>query len=140
MFVARRWAPALALVLLGTSCGGGEQPQSSEDGGAGPAGGPPSEAVELAAGEPTPSSPAIAIDGDGVIHVAWTVGAASDAQIRHRYLVPGGDWSESATVTTGFQYNGAPRLVVEPTGEDCLFWTATVPEAGLYVRCWSDGR
>src|SRR6266540_3041099 len=116
-----RWsasAAGLALVVLMSACGGkAPAPQApSTTGGAAPAG-----AVTLAGG--AVSSPDIAVDGRGGIHVAWVVGLTDEAKILHRYLAPGGgQWSEPRELTTGFQYNGAPRLLTDPNGDVCVFW------------------
>jgi len=117
------------------ACGGqAAAPQAaSTTGRAAPAG-----AVTLAGG--AVSSPDIAVDGRGGIHVAWVVGLTDEAKILHRYLAPGGgQWSEPRELTTGFQYNGAPRLLTDPNGDVCVFWKATVPQAALYTRCFADG-
>lgn len=125
----------VAMVVLG-ACGSGDTqpergtrgPEREEMSGASP--------IQLGSGG---HAPAIAIDRDGVVHVAWVAGLTAEAQVLHRSLPPGGEWSNEDTVSTGFQYNGAPSLLVKPSGQVCVTWVAGAPETGLYIRCWGRG-
>jgi hypothetical protein len=127
----------LALVLLLGACSGGNEAKpepTGQTGGAPVSAGP----VELTGSEHI-SDPEIAIDGEGTIHVVWVEGLTSEAHVVHRFLRKGQDWSAPVTLSEGYQYNGEPALLTKPDGQVCAFWKATVPEAALYMRCWTNG-
>jgi hypothetical protein len=133
----RRWRSGLLVVTLVLgACGNGDtqterrtgESENGERSGA--------SIAHLGAGG---HAPAIAIDGDGVVHVAWVVGFTSEAEVVHRSLPPGGDWSNEVTVSTGFQYNGGPSLLVKPSGQVCVTWVALAPDTASYIRCWESG-
>lgn len=83
-------------------------------------------------------APAVAVDADGVVHTAWVEGLADEARIVHRYLEPGGQWSQPEVLTEETAHNGAPSLVRHPGGRMCAFWGASDPQ-GLHLRCFDDG-
>jgi hypothetical protein len=133
----RRWGRVLlvATAVLG-ACGNGAPRTERQTGGSATEETSQASIAHLGSNG---HAPAIAIDRDGVVHVAWVVGLTSDAQVVHRSLPPGGDWSNEDTVSIDFQYNGAPSLLVKPSGQACVTWTALAPETALYVRCWENG-
>jgi hypothetical protein len=100
---------------------------------------PITEPSQVAGGVDSLSDPAIAIDGEGIVHLAWVEGLTSEAEIVHRHLSPGNGWSQPETLTEGFEFNGPPKLIVDPDGSVCMFWQASAPEAALYMRCFEDG-
>jgi hypothetical protein len=97
----------------------------------------PREPVVLYDGPEAIDRPNLAVDEEGTIHVTWEVGFGNG--VAHRYLPPGEAWSEAEIVSGDHAFAGSPRLIPNPDGNVCLFWSALRPD-GLYVRCWLDGR
>jgi len=92
------------------------------------------------------STPRVAIDGDGQVHVVW-----EDRSLRqlgsdylHRQLSLEGEWSAAESLTEGFDYlYGSLTLLPDRSGQMCAFWngatTGTDPGTiGLYRRCQTD--
>jgi hypothetical protein len=127
-----------ALVAL-SACSGETELETAEPG-------KPVETTRQQIGEPSRvaegveslSDPAIAVDGRGIVHLAWVEGLTSEAEIVHRYLSPGDEWSDPETLTEGFEHNGVPTFLVDPEGTACMLWQASAPEAALYQRCFKD--
>ena len=134
------WDLALLDVLVLISACGAETGVETIDGGGNVTETEPAASAPfvVSGGGANLSDPAIAIDVDGIVHVAWVEGLTSEAHIIHRYLPPGEDWSETETLSEGLEYNNRPRLLVAPDGHACVIWQASVPESALYCRCFVD--
>ena len=135
-----RTAFALAALIAPWACSGETEPDAASPGQSAEVGEQlitvPSQ---VAGGVDSLSDLAIAIDGGGIVHLAWVDGLTSEAEIVHRHLSPGGDWSEPESLTEGFEFNGSPRLMVDPDGTVCMLWQASGPVVALYQRCFQDG-
>jgi hypothetical protein len=65
--------------------------------------------------------PALAIDGSGTVHVAWTQYDGGTGRVYYaRY--GGGRWSPPVRVSVGAQYAGIPSIAVDPAGTVHLVW------------------
>jgi hypothetical protein len=132
-------AVILFAIVTVSACAGETELETAEPGAPVETTGPQiAEPSQVAEGAESLSDPAIAVDGSGIVHLAWVEGLTSEAEIVHRYLSPGGAWSEPETLTEGFEHNGAPTLLVDPDGTVCMLWQASAPEAALYRRCFED--
>jgi len=125
------WCSAVLLLLAGCSA---EKAQTADR----PSGGADVRAFELANSSEPISSPDIAIDVAGTIHVVWVQGSTDRADVMARHLEPGKEWSTPEKLSEGYQYSS--ELLTRPNGQVCAFWKATAPEAALYMRCWADGQ
>ena len=137
---ANVWTPAVLVVLVVLSACGADTgvetatPDAADE----EIESPTAEPIRVLAGGAHLSTPAVAIDESGIVFVAWVDGLTADAHVMHRYLSPGRGWSEAEMLSEGFEYNGSPKLLVDPRGSVCVFWHASVPEAGLYERCFGE--
>jgi hypothetical protein len=104
---------------------------------------PPPPAGFNVSGSGAASTPHLAFDGQGALHVVW-----EDQSLRplgdyfHRQLNPDGQWSEVQNLTEGFEFlYGSLDLVRGLDGQMCVMWNGATTGSdtiGLYRVCQTD--
>lgn len=89
------------------------------------------------------SSPQLAFDAAGALHVAYETRARPQGEYVHQQLGMDGVWSAPQSLTSEFQFlYGSLQFISQPSGVLCAVWNGATEgtlDIGVYRKCWVNG-